>query len=180
MRNRHSDQDRLHPIRASSDLCSVQSRIRARLSKGVLAVLVAVLAIGCQRSGTQNREYVIKAENEDFAVYSGRTAVQGQYFRDHKDDVSGDDVTCFVPDRTKAGSRRPPDSNRYFCFENPEFANQALRLAERTDATICRFEGKANVVISDYTVDKDPNHPRDFAMLERVVVTSAGSAQPCP
>lgn len=160
----------------------MRSRTRACFSESVaLAVaLAAALASGCQRSGTQDLEYVIKAENEDFAVYSGRTTVEGQYFREYEDDVTGDDVTCFVPDRTKAGSRRPPGSNRYFCFENPEFANKALRLAERNDATICGFEGDANVVISDYTVDKQPNHPRDSAILERVVVSSAGSAQPCP
>ncbi|QVN20037.1 hypothetical protein [Burkholderia pyrrocinia] len=144
------------------------------------ALCLMLLACGSAAAGAQAVPVSADAEPECHAVHVGRTiALSGSYALDYGDESIGPDVWFEEDD---ASARRLPDRSRragVIVFTNQRDATRGLRLPNVQPDGVCRFDGRATIVIRDlYTACPGLETP-DRARLVKVVAAGLPTRHAC-
>ncbi|VWD55470.1 hypothetical protein BLA39750_06653 [Burkholderia lata] len=147
---------------------------------GRARVLCAVLWLACGPIAAHAQTIPADAEPECHSVYVGRAiTLSGRYLLDYGDEASGQDVWFEDDD---ASARRLPDRSQragVIAFTNQSDARRSLRLPAAQPEGVCRFDGRATVVIRDLeTVCPGLEEP-DHARLVKVVKASPPTRHAC-
>ncbi|WP_322082213.1 hypothetical protein [Burkholderia sp. BCC1972] len=158
-------------IRQALDISNLTCRAR---------MLCAALLLACGPVAAGAQTIPADAEPECHAVHVDRTiTLSGRYMLDYGSESSGQDV-WFVEDDTSA--RRLPDPSQragVIRFMNQRDALRWLRLPAAQPDGMCRFEGRATLVIRDLdTVCPGLEEP-DHAQLVKVVKASVPVRHAC-
>ncbi|VWM08899.1 hypothetical protein BLA6992_03231 [Burkholderia lata] len=158
-------------IRQSIEVSSMTGRAR---------VLCAVLWLACGPVAAHAQTIPADAEPECHSVQVGRAiTLSGRYAVDYADEESGEDV-WFVED--DASARRLPDRSQragVIRFVNQRDARRSLRLPAAQPEGVCRFDGRATLVIRDLdTVCPGLEEP-DHARLVKVLTASRPTRHAC-
>ncbi|WP_256990542.1 hypothetical protein [Burkholderia sp. HI2714] len=158
-------------IRQSIDMSSLIVRA---------SVLCAVWWLACGTAAAHAQTIPADAEPECHSVYVGRAiTLSGRYLVDYGDEESGEDVWFEEDD---ASARRLPDRSQragVIRFTNQRDARRSLRLPAAQPVGVCRFDGRATVVIRDLeTVCPGLEEP-DHARLVKVVKASQPTRYAC-
>ncbi|WP_241024907.1 hypothetical protein [Burkholderia sp. Ac-20384] len=158
-------------IRQAFDLSSMAGRTR---------VLCAVLGLAGGAAAAHAQTIPADAEPECHSVYVGRAiTLSGRYALDYGDESIGADVWF---DEDDASARRLPDRSQragVIQFTNQSDARRRLRLPAAQPEGVCRFDGRATVVIRDLeTVCPGLEEP-DHARLVKVVKASPPTRHAC-
>ncbi|OXJ29081.1 hypothetical protein CFB82_31005 [Burkholderia sp. HI2714] len=144
------------------------------------SVLCAVWWLACGTAAAHAQTIPADAEPECHSVYVGRAiTLSGRYLVDYGDEESGEDVWFEEDD---ASARRLPDRSQragVIRFTNQRDARRSLRLPAAQPVGVCRFDGRATVVIRDLeTVCPGLEEP-DHARLVKVVKASQPTRYAC-
>lgn len=158
-------------IRQSIDVSNLTGRAR---------VLCAVLWLAGGAVAAHAQTIPADAEPECHSVHVGRSiTLSGRYTVDYGDEESGEDVWFEEDD---ASARRLPDRSRragVIRFTNQRDARRSLRLPAAQPDGVCRFDGRATLVIRDLeTVCPGLEEP-DHARLVKVVKASPPTQHAC-
>ncbi|WP_256976850.1 hypothetical protein [Burkholderia sp. AU31652] len=158
-------------IRQSIDVSNLTGRAR---------VLCAVLWLACGAAAAHAQTIPADAEPECHSVYVGRAiTLSGRFIVDYGDEESGEDVWFEEDD---ASARRLPDRSQragVIRFTNQRDARRSLRLPAAQPERVCRFDGRATLVIRDLeTVCPGLEEP-DHARLVKVVKASLPTQHAC-
>jgi hypothetical protein len=142
------------------------------------ALLLSVLC-GAATGSTQLK---LERAANNLVYYSGTIVVSGA-FTIRLDETSVQLIgkrVCFLPE----GETRkliPRDNDRrtpWFCFSNQAVAEKLLQIPEQENGS-CGVTGTAEIVISDYMVDKAEGDVFDTAKLVKIISRSTPSQLPC-
>ena len=158
-------------IRQSIDVSRMTGRAR---------VLCAVLWLACGPVAARAQTIPGDAEPECHSVHVARAiTLSGRYTLDFGDESSGPDVWFEEDD---ASARRLPDRSQragVIRFMNQRDARRGLRLPAAQPEGVCRFDGRATLVIRDLdTVCPGLEEP-DHARLVKVVKASLPARHAC-
>ncbi|UXU90056.1 hypothetical protein [Burkholderia sp. S-53] len=139
---------------------------------------VWLLACGAAAAGAQ--PVPTDTEPDCRSVHVGRAiTLSGRYALDYGDESIGSDVWFEEDD---ASARRLPDRSQragVIVFTNPRDATRGLRLPAAQPDGVCRFDGRATIVIRDlYTVCPGLETP-DRARLVKVVAADLPTRHAC-
>lgn len=120
------------------------------------------------------------ANNHDY--YSGSINVSGKFemlLDETSVQIMGKRL-CFIPEGESQKVIPRDDDQRapWFCFSNRDQANKLLSIPKE-EAGSCGFTGTAEIVISDYVVDKTEGDAFDEAKLVTVIKHSRVSPLSC-
>lgn len=161
---------RLPMSRHALDVSSMTARARA--------LLLSLLACGPVAAGAQ----AIPADAEPgcHAVHVDRTiTLSGRYALDYGDESIGPDVGFEEDD---ASARHLPDRSQragVIVFTNQPDARRRLRLPAAQPRGVCRFDGRATLVIRDLETACPGLETPDRARLVKVVSADAPARHAC-
>ncbi|VWB63709.1 hypothetical protein BLA14095_02861 [Burkholderia lata] len=158
-------------IRQSIDVSNLTGRAR---------VLCAVLWLACGAAAAHAQTIPADAEPDCRSVHVGRAiTLSGRYALDYGDETIGSEVWFEEDD---ASARRLPDRSQragVIQFTNQGDARRSLRLPAAQPEGVCRFDGRATLVIRDLdTVCPGLEEP-DHARLVKVVKASLPTRHAC-
>lgn len=161
---------RLPMIRPVLDVSSMTGRARA--------LLLSLLACGPLAAGAQT--IPADAEPGCRAAHLDRTiTLSGHYALDYGDESLGSDVWFAEDD---ASARRLPDRSQragVIVFTNQHEARRGLRLPAAQPRGVCRFDGRATLVIRDLETACPGLETPDRARLVKVVAADAPARHAC-
>ncbi|WP_241026477.1 hypothetical protein [Burkholderia sp. Se-20378] len=163
-----------------TSLPMIRQSIEVSSMTGCARVLCAVLWLACGPVVAHAQTIPADAEPECHSVQVGRAiTLSGRYAVDYADEESGEDV-WFVED--DASARRLPDRSQragVIRFVNQRDARRSLRLPAAQPEGVCRFDGRATLVIRDLdTVCPGLEEP-DHARLVKVLTASRPTRHAC-
>lgn len=157
-------------IRKALDVSSMTGRARA--------LCLVVLAWGSAASGAQ--PVPADAEPDCHSVHVGRAiTLSGRYALDYGDESIGSDVWFEEDD---ASARRLPDRSQragVIVFTNQHDATRGLRLPAAQPDGVCRFDGRATIVIRDLDTVCPGLETPDRARLVKVVAADRPTRHAC-
>lgn len=158
-------------IRQSIEVSSMTGRAR---------VLCALLWLACGPLAAHARTIPADAEPECHSVHVGRAiTLSGRYALDYGDESIGSYVWFEEDD---ASARRLPDRSKragVIAFANQRDALRELRLPAAPPDGVCRFDGRATVVIRDLDTACPGLETPDHARLVKVVKASLPTRHAC-
>ncbi|MCA7970775.1 MULTISPECIES: hypothetical protein [Burkholderia] len=157
-------------IRHTIDVSSLTGRARA--------LFLSLLVCGPVAAGAQT--IAADAEPGCHAMHVDRTiTLSGRYALDYGDESLGSDVWFEEDD---ASARRLPDRSQragVIVFTNQREAARGLRLPAAQPRGVCRFDGRATLVIRDLETACPGLETPDRARLLRVVAADVPARHAC-
>lgn len=157
-------------IRKAFDVSSMHGRARV--------LCLVLLACGSAAAGAQ--PVPADAEPDCRAVHAGRAiTLTGRYALDYGDESIGSDVWFEEDD---ASARRLPDRSQragVIVFTNQRDATRGLRLPAAQPNGVCRFDGRATIVIRDLDTACPGLETPDRARLVKVVAADVPTRYAC-
>ncbi|NHV26469.1 hypothetical protein [Burkholderia sp. D-99] len=147
---------------------------------GRVCVLCAVVWLACGAVAARAQPIPPDAEPACHSVHVGRSiTLSGRYALDYGDESIGSDVWFEADD---ASARRLPDRSQragVIAFTNQRDALRGLRLPVAQPDGVCRFDGRATVVIRDLDTVCPGLETPDRARLVKVVTAAPPTRHAC-